>query len=203
MLKDLPKVLCGFSYRCCAPHFRALRFDIQTAVCEPRQGADDRLCLFVLCFMFECVRCLVYLSCCIVILLRTSAASTAPCRAPRLPIHLCCHQHQPDTKNERKKSHEALVTWRPEVRGKFRGSLAFKMDGRFPAQVSVVGEAVDVGGRSGGGGNRRKSDAREGRKKIKGAPVGAGGSGKRRSSSQEASSRGTGPSTLVRLCEFR
>lgn len=93
------------------------------------------------------------------------------------------------------KSHEALVTWRPEVGGKFRGSLAFKMDGRFPAQVSVVGEAVDIGG--GGGGNRRKGDAREGRKRAKGAPAGARSRG--RSLSQEAASRGAVPYTSVRL----
>lgn len=112
------------------------------------------------------------------------------------------------TTNKNEKSHEALVTWRPEVGGKFRGSLAFKMDGRFPAQVSVVGEAVDIGGGGsggGGGGNRKKGDAREGRKRIKGAPVGAGvGAGKRRSLSQEATSRGAEPYTSVRgLCDFR
>lgn len=97
------------------------------------------------------------------------------------------------------------MTWRPECGGKFRGSLAFKMDGRFPAQVSVVGEAVDIGGRGGGGGgNKRKAEGREGRKRVKGAPVGGGvGSGKRRSLSQEAASRGAGPYTSVRVCGFR
>lgn len=83
------------------------------------------------------------------------------------------------------------VAWRPERGGKFRGNLAFKVDGRFPAQVSVVGEAVDVGG----GGKRRKGDAREGRKKVRGPPVGAGAG---RSLSQEAVSRGAGPYTSVR-----
>lgn len=65
------------------------------------------------------------------------------------------------------------------------------MDGRFPAQVSVVGEAVEVGG----GGKRRKGDAREGRKRVRGPPVGAGAG---RSMSQEAASRGAGPYTSVR-----
>ncbi|CAN0209441.1 unnamed protein product, partial [Scytosiphon promiscuus] len=90
------------------------------------------------------------------------------------------------------------VTWRPKAAGKFRGNLAFKVDGRFPAQVSVVGEAVGVGdgGKGGGGGGKkRKGEHREARARMKGVPTGVGGgaTGRRRSSSQEASSRGGGP----------
>lgn len=84
------------------------------------------------------------------------------------------------------------MTWRPEVSGKFRANVAFKVDGRFPAQVSVVGEAADVGGGGGGGGGGRK-----GRKRAKGHSA-AGDGGKRRSLSQEAAMRGAGPYTSVR-----
>lgn len=67
------------------------------------------------------------------------------------------------------------------------------MNGRFPAQVSVVGESFEVGG---GGGKRRKGDGREGRKRVKVPSVGGVSVGGRRSLSQEASSR-DGPYTLV------
>lgn len=92
------------------------------------------------------------------------------------------------------KSHEAEVTWQPECGGKIRANVAFKVDGRFPAQVSVVGEAVDIGG---GGGKGRGGDARKGRRRATGSSAGADG-GRRRSLSQEAASRGSGPYTSVR-----
>lgn len=85
------------------------------------------------------------------------------------------------------------MTWRPECGGKFRANLAFKVDGRFPAQVSVVGEAVDVGG----GGSKGRGDARKGRKRAKGQSAGGADGGKRRSLSQETASRGAGPYTSV------
>lgn len=83
------------------------------------------------------------------------------------------------------------MTWRPECAGKFRGNLSFRVDGRFPAQVSVVGEAVDVGGK------RSKGDAREGRKRVRAS----GGIAKRRSLSQEASG-GAGPYASVSSCSL-
>lgn len=89
------------------------------------------------------------------------------------------------------------MTWRPESGGKFRANVAFKVDSRFPAQVSVVGEAVDIGG--GGGGNKGRGDARKGRKRAKGQSVGGGDRGKRRSLSQEAALRGAGPYASVRV----
>lgn len=93
------------------------------------------------------------------------------------------------------------MTWRPNAAGKYRGNLAFKVDGRFPAQVSVVGEAVGVGDGGGGGKKKKKKvEAREARARMKGVPAGAaGGAGRRRSLSQEAASRGAGPYASVRL----
>ena len=93
------------------------------------------------------------------------------------------------------------MTWRPESGGKFRANVAFKVDGRFRAQVSVVGEAVDIGGGGGGGGNKGRGDARKGRKRAKGQSVGSDG-GKRRSLSQETGLRGAGPYTSVRAGSY-
>lgn len=89
------------------------------------------------------------------------------------------------------------MTWRPEIGGKFRGNLAFRVDGRFPAQVSVVGEAIDAGGDK-----RRKADGRErSGKRVRGSRC-DGGVGKRRSLPQEAL-RGAGPYTSVRITGLR
>ncbi|CAN0369595.1 unnamed protein product [Ascophyllum nodosum] len=53
--------------------------------------------------------------------------------------------------------HEARVTWRPNRPGKFRGTLALRVNGRFPARASVVGEAFPLGG---GGAKANRDDGR-------------------------------------------
>ena len=128
-------------------------------------------------------------------------------RLAMLPGIINNHHHH---RQQQQQFHEAQVTWRPECAGKFRGNLAFRVDGRFPAQVSMVGEAVDTGGRRGNG-KGRKGESREGRRRTRGPASGvgsgvgrssSGGSGgggveRRRSLSREAS-RGLEAYTSVR-----
>ena len=72
-----------------------------------------------------------------------------------------------------KQHHEAHVTWRPDQPGKFRGILALRVNGRFPARVSVVGEALL---RCGGGAKAKRGDGRAFGKQVKKGPsVGTSG----------------------------
>lgn len=86
------------------------------------------------------------------------------------------------------------MIWRPDAPGRFRGSLSFRVDSRFPAQVSVVGEGVDVTA------TRKQGEGREGRKRVKGGAGGEGAGVRMRSLSQEAGGRrGAEPYTSVRV----
>ena len=69
--------------------------------------------------------------------------------------------------NSAKQHHEAHVTWRPDQPGKFRGILALRVNGRFPARVSVVGEALSL---CGGGAKAKRGDGRAFGKQAKKRP---------------------------------
>ena len=72
-----------------------------------------------------------------------------------------------------KQHHEAHVTWLPDQPGKFRGILALRVNGRFPAQVSVVGEALSL---CGDGAKANRSDGRAFGKQVEKCPsVGTNG----------------------------
>ena len=49
------------------------------------------------------------------------------------------------------------MTWRPNRPGKFRGTLALRVNGRFPVRALVVGEAFPLGG---GGAKTNRDDGR-------------------------------------------
>ena len=66
------------------------------------------------------------------------------------------------------------MTWRPNRPGKFRGTLALRVNGRFPVRASVVGEAFPLGD---GGAKTNRDDGRAFGNPAKKRPGGSSGGG--------------------------